>query len=138
MRRITIWATEDAAREVTKFLEREGLDFMSEDYAPPVVQRRDVPARRQPPERSDVPPPSLLRRRPSAVKRKPGRQEGDVAKFIVDVLTQGGFATPKELINICMDKGYRSKRVRDTLRRMLARDRVIWTPQGNLAVGKGD
>jgi hypothetical protein len=108
MRRITVFADEEDAREVVLWLEEQGLDFMSEDYAGP-VQRRDPPPRRQEPERHEPPNGVLTPLR----KPLPVKLSAAIERWLND-----GSQSLEDLVGLAADRGWSRKKVRDTLRRM--------------------
>ena len=138
MRRITIYADEADARKTTAWLEEQGLDYMSEDFAEPTLTRRPPPVRRAPPERSEEQAGFLSpTKKPQARAKKPGRKLGAVSEFILAVLKDTGGSSTSYLIELARDnKGWKPKKVRDTLRRLEASGRIqqwspgVWGPEG--------
>ena len=74
MRRITIYTDEDSARKAAAWLEQQGLDYMSEDYAGPAITRRAEPVRQSEPERHEGGASLLLRQQPRQQPKGPGQK----------------------------------------------------------------
>lgn len=115
MRRITIFADEEDAKKATAWLEANGLDYMSEDYADPSIARRSPPTRRPAPERHE-PPGGFL----TPLRTRPRTLKASLLEWLKD-----GDQTLDELAEVAHDRGWSRKKVRDTLRRMLNRDVVV-------------
>ena len=117
MRRITVFTDEESAQKLVEHLEAEGLDYMSEDYREPSIQRRAPPTRRAEPERPEASVGLLKPLRPPAPKK--------LSTALLEWLQESGGCTFDELVGLATDRGWSRKKLRDTLYRMMHSNKVL-------------
>lgn len=132
MRRITIFADEDEAQKATAWLEANGLDYMSEAYAEPSIQRRNPPERRTTPERLEEGPGMLapLKKPESKQVEAPGNF-GPLAQMLLQMLREAGTLQLDDMKVMARDRGWKPSQVRDTLRRLVKAKHVKETVFGD-------
>jgi hypothetical protein len=116
MRRITIFTDEDTAKTVVGWLEEQGVDFMSEDYAEPSLARRSPPNRRPAPERHE----------PSSGFLEPLKKTGrrTLRQMIKVWLKEAECLNREQLRGLAQDAGFNPARVKDTVRRMIKAEEI--------------
>jgi hypothetical protein len=123
MRRITIFTDEDSAKKACAWLEAEGLDYMSEDYAEPSLHRRQPPLRRSEPERHEASKSFL-----TPLKRAKPKT---LREAIIVWLKEAGVLSRDDVRVLAKDAGWNPKLVKDTVRRLIAANQVHQTEFGD-------
>jgi hypothetical protein len=121
VRRVTIYASEVDAQKAVGWLEDQGFDFMSEDYADPSLQRRPQPIRRTAPERHE-PSGGFL---PPTMKPSLATKKVSLASRLLAEFDMAGILDRETVLLVMEQRGLNRKAVRDGLNRLLREGKLV-------------